>query len=98
MSLITRPVPSSRTTISWEYTGSRKIDYAYILWSTKVVTPATSGAGVVKQNIPHKNTILWYNIIMKLYLVNCCYNRPFDDQTQDRIHLESEAVLAILKA
>ena len=35
---------------------------------------------------------------MKLYLDNCCYNRPFDDQTQDRIHLESEAVLAILKA
>lgn len=35
---------------------------------------------------------------MKVYLDNCCYNRPFDDQTQDRIHLESEAVLAILKA
>ena len=35
---------------------------------------------------------------MKLYLDNCCYNRPFDDQTQNRIHLESEAVLAILKA
>ena len=35
---------------------------------------------------------------MKLYLDNCYYNRPFDDQTQDRIHLESEAVLAILKA
>ena len=34
---------------------------------------------------------------MKLYLDNCCYNRPFDDQTQDRIHIESEAVLAILK-
>ena len=35
---------------------------------------------------------------MKLYLDNCCYNRPFDDQTQDRIHLESEAVLAVLRA
>lgn len=35
---------------------------------------------------------------MKIYLDNCCYNRPFDDQTQDRIHIESEAVLAILKA
>ena len=34
---------------------------------------------------------------MKIYLDNCCYNRPFDDQTQDRIHLESEAVLAVLK-
>lgn len=28
---------------------------------------------------------------------NCCYNRPFDDQTQERIHLESEAILTILK-
>lgn len=34
---------------------------------------------------------------MKLYLDVCCLNRPFDDQTQDRIHLESEAVLAILR-
>ena len=28
---------------------------------------------------------------------NCCYNRPFDDQTQERIHLESEAILMILQ-
>ena len=34
---------------------------------------------------------------MTLYLDNCCYNRPFDDQTHDRIHIESEAVLAALK-
>lgn len=34
---------------------------------------------------------------MKIYLDNCCYNRPFDDQSQDRIHFESEAVFAILK-
>lgn len=34
---------------------------------------------------------------MKVYLDNCCYNRPFDDQTQERIHLESEAILTILK-
>ena len=34
---------------------------------------------------------------MKLYLDNCCYNRPFDDQSQERVHLESEAVLIILK-
>ena len=33
---------------------------------------------------------------MKLYLDNCCYNRPYDDQTQARIHMESEAVLAII--
>ena len=34
---------------------------------------------------------------MKIYLDNCCYNRPFDDQTQERIHLENEAILAVLK-
>lgn len=34
---------------------------------------------------------------MKIYLDVCCLNRPFDDQTQLRIHLESEAVLAIIK-
>jgi len=26
----------------------------------------------------------------------CCLNRPFDDQTQDRIRIESEVVLTIL--
>lgn len=26
---------------------------------------------------------------------NCCYNRPYDDQTQIRIHLETEAKLHI---
>lgn len=34
---------------------------------------------------------------MKIYLDVCCLNRPFDDQTQDRIHLEAEAVLAIIR-
>jgi hypothetical protein len=32
----------------------------------------------------------------KIYLDTCCLNRPFDDQTQERIRLESEAMLAIL--
>ena len=32
----------------------------------------------------------------KIYLDTCCLNRPFDDQTQERIRLESEAVLAII--
>jgi predicted nucleic acid-binding protein len=31
-----------------------------------------------------------------VYLDACCLNRPFDDQAQPRIHLESEAVLIIL--
>jgi len=34
--------------------------------------------------------------MVKIYLDVCCLNRPFDDQTQDRIHLEAEAVLLIL--
>jgi hypothetical protein len=33
----------------------------------------------------------------RIYLDCCCYNRPFDDQRQDRIHIESEAVLAVIK-
>ena len=33
---------------------------------------------------------------MKIYLDVCCLNRPFDDRKQDRVRLESEAVLAIL--
>lgn len=31
-----------------------------------------------------------------IYLDVCCLNRPFDDQTQARIHLEAETVLMIL--
>ena len=34
---------------------------------------------------------------MKIYLDVCCLNRPFDDQSQDRIHLEAEAILSIIK-
>ncbi len=34
---------------------------------------------------------------MKIYLDVCCLNRPFDDHSQDRIRLESEAVVTILE-
>ena len=34
---------------------------------------------------------------MKIYLDNCCFNRPFDDQSQIRIRLETEAKLYIQK-
>ncbi len=34
---------------------------------------------------------------MKIYLDNCCYNRPFDDQTQLKIQLETLAKLQIQK-
>jgi predicted nucleic acid-binding protein len=33
---------------------------------------------------------------MRIYLDVCCLNRPFDDRVQDRVRLESEAVLTIL--
>jgi len=32
----------------------------------------------------------------QIYLDVCCLNRPFDDQTQERIRLEAEAVLLVL--
>ena len=34
---------------------------------------------------------------MKVYLDNCSYNRPFDDQSQMRIYLETQAKLYIQK-
>jgi hypothetical protein len=34
---------------------------------------------------------------MRIYLDNCCLNRPFDDPGQVRIALEAQAVSAILK-
>jgi len=39
----------------------------------------------------------WYTVIMKImvYLDNCAYNRPFDDQRQMRIFLETQAKLHI---
>ena len=33
---------------------------------------------------------------MKVYLDACCLNRPFDDQSQPRVRLETEAVSLIL--
>lgn len=33
---------------------------------------------------------------MRLYLDNCCLQRPFDDQTQLRLKVETEAVFAVL--
>lgn len=32
---------------------------------------------------------------MRVYLDNCCFNRPFDDQRHTRIRLETEAKLRI---
>jgi len=32
---------------------------------------------------------------VRMYLDNCCFNRPFDDQRQTRVRLEAEAKLCI---
>lgn len=32
---------------------------------------------------------------MRVYLDNCCFNRPFDDQRQTRVRLEADAKLCI---
>ena len=33
---------------------------------------------------------------MRIYLDNCALNRPFDDRSQERIRLETEAIIVIL--
>jgi predicted nucleic acid-binding protein len=32
---------------------------------------------------------------MRIYLDNCCFNRPFDDQSDRRVQLETEAKLQV---
>ena len=36
--------------------------------------------------------------ILRVYLDNCCYNRPYDDQSQIRISLEAQAKIFIQDA
>jgi predicted nucleic acid-binding protein len=44
---------------------------------------------------------IWYTIaeskvrLMRIYLDNCCFNRPYDDQTQIKIEVETRAKLYI---
>ncbi|NOS89710.1 MAG: PIN domain-containing protein [Methylococcaceae bacterium] len=33
---------------------------------------------------------------MKIYMDNCCLNRPFDNQANLRVHLEAEAIKTII--
>jgi hypothetical protein len=35
--------------------------------------------------------------MIRVYLDTCCFNRPFDDQKQLRVRLESEAITDILR-
>ena len=34
--------------------------------------------------------------MLKIYLDNCCYSRPFDDLTQEKVNLEAKAIEVIL--
>jgi len=36
-------------------------------------------------------------MLLKVYMDVCCLNRPFDDQSQDKVRFEAEAVISILK-
>jgi predicted nucleic acid-binding protein len=42
-----------------------------------------------------EEVLLRKEVKVKVYLDNCCFNRPFDDQSQIRIRLEAEAKLKI---
>ena len=33
---------------------------------------------------------------MRIYLDNCCYNRPYDDKTEKRVHDEAKAIFKII--
>lgn len=35
--------------------------------------------------------------VYTIYLDACCLNRPFDDQNQDRIRMETESIIILLK-
>jgi hypothetical protein len=35
---------------------------------------------------------------MRIYLDNCCLQRPLDDQTHPRVRVETEAVFIVLAA
>lgn len=35
--------------------------------------------------------------MIKLYLDTCCYNRPFDDLKQEKVRMEAQAIINIIK-
>jgi predicted nucleic acid-binding protein len=47
-----------------------------------------------RENIINKALIMVKQY--KIYLDVCCFNRPYDDQTQSRIRLETEGILEII--
>jgi hypothetical protein len=39
--------------------------------------------------------VMYEVAMVKIYLDNCCYNRPFDDQDHMRVYLKTQAKLYI---
>jgi predicted nucleic acid-binding protein len=48
-----------------------------------------------KMRCLHENTLAEHCRMLRIYLDMCCFNRPYDDQSQSRIRLETEAKLLI---
>jgi predicted nucleic acid-binding protein len=64
--------------------------------------PLTGSATQIRYLVPPTDRSLTFfllmsyiNIMKRLYLDNCCLNRPFDDQRQLKIKLETDAKLFI---
>jgi len=58
-----------------------------------------SAKPIIWERITPKNPLLRFLglLIMKIYFDTCCYNRPYDDQSQVRIRRESEAIVGAIK-
>ena len=68
----------------------------WALWlSDKKQTLATGSLFVLKKYLCMPIIKYRGESLMKVYLDNCCFNRPYDDQTQIRISLETQAKLYI---
>ena len=61
------------------------------------VISAGSGVAVIGGRGHAGAELCYTQLTMKVYLDACCLNRPFDDQGQPRVHLETEAISLILE-
>lgn len=65
----------------------------------RVTAPSKPDFGALGCCKGYVGGIVWSSmrkeLTVRVYLDNCCFNRPFDDQRQTRIRLEAEAKLCI---
>ena len=59
------------------------------------IEPGRSGNGLIVARY-FTSIVDQTNFSMRIYLDMCCLQRPMDDQTHLRIHIESEAILGLL--